>query len=78
MGPPDYLNFTIHLLFQIPNVLYMCPTESTRYDALFSFSNTAIRSNGGIKGNNFPGFLTCLHAPRTVKVWEPPNQTAEC
>lgn len=37
------------------------------YDALFSFSNTAIRSNGGVKGNHFPGVLICLQAPRTVK-----------
>jgi hypothetical protein len=47
-------------------------------DALFSFSNKAIPSNGGVKGNNFPGVLIRLQAPRTVEVWEPPKRRAEC
>lgn len=36
------------------------------YDALLSFSNTVIRSNGSVKGNNFPGVLKYLQAPRTL------------
>ena len=71
MGPPGYLNFTIRLLFQIPNVVYICDRQGSQYsNALFSYNNPVIRSNGGVKGNSFVGVLVCLQAPRTLRVWE--------